>query len=136
VNAGRAQPGEAAERCRVAHLFAKQLRPPPVVAAGARAAGISGTWFGADWPGAAGGGAPLMLVEPGAARQVVSLTDLDQVPPRQVAVIVGPEGGWTPEELERGAGAATLVTMGARTLRADAMSVVALAALFTLWKEL
>jgi 16S rRNA (uracil1498-N3)-methyltransferase len=77
----------------------------------------------------------LMLVEPGASSDVVPLGDVDHVAPRQATMIVGPEGGWTPEEIERGAEVCRLVTLGARTLRADAMALVALSALFVKWGE-
>jgi len=50
-------------------------------------------------------------------------------------VLVGPEGGWTPPEIERGASVCRLITVGGRTLRADAMCVVALSAFFTMWRE-
>jgi 16S rRNA (uracil1498-N3)-methyltransferase len=77
----------------------------------------------------------LMLVEPSAATEAVSLTELDGTPPRQATVMIGPEGGWTPDEVEQGASVCRLVTLGGRTLRADAMATVALSALFTLWRE-
>jgi 16S rRNA (uracil1498-N3)-methyltransferase len=60
---------------------------------------------------------------------------MDQTPPREATILVGPEGGWTEEEIRRGAAACRLATMGGRTLRADAMALVALAALFSKWKE-
>ena len=46
-----------------------------------------------------------------------------------LALIVGPEGGWTPEERARAdeAGCLARVTLGALTLRADAVAVAALA---------
>ena len=80
-------------------------------------------------------GVGLMFVEPGAASDTVSVAEIDARPPREATVILGPEGGWTPAEIARGAGSCRLVTLGGRTLRADAMPLVALAALFTRWKE-
>jgi 16S rRNA (uracil1498-N3)-methyltransferase len=77
----------------------------------------------------------VMLVEPGASGDAIRLSELAQAPPREVTVLIGPEGGWAEEEIRRGADACHLVTMGARTLRADAMAIVALAALFSRWKE-
>ena len=41
----------------------------------------------------------------------------------------------TAEELTIASSVAQLVTMGGRTLRADAMALVALAALFARWRE-
>ena len=77
----------------------------------------------------------LMFVEPSAASGTLTLSDLASAPPREATVVIGPEGGWEPLEIERASAACRLVTLGARTLRADAMGVVALAALFALWKE-
>ena len=77
----------------------------------------------------------LMFAEPGVSGEVLPLGALDLKPPPEATIIVGPEGGWTPEEIEAGVQACRVVTLGARTLRADVMGVVALAALFTTWKE-
>jgi RsmE family RNA methyltransferase len=46
---------------------------------------------------------------------------------------VGPEGGWAPDEIRALEDFSTTVTLGSRTLRADAAAVVALAALFAVW---
>ena len=80
-------------------------------------------------------GSAFMFVEPSAAEKVAPLAALRGGPPSEAAVFVGPEGGWTAEEIDRGDQVAHLVTLGSRTLRADAMAVVALSALFTLWGE-
>ena len=80
-------------------------------------------------------GPALMLVEPGASRKAVPLGELDVERPRTATVIVGPEGGWTPEEIQLGSSVCRLVTLGERTLRADSMALVALAATFTKWGE-
>jgi 16S rRNA (uracil1498-N3)-methyltransferase len=80
-------------------------------------------------------GPVLMLVEPGATIMSVRVNDLDPTPPSQAMVIIGPEGGWTPDEIEATSMACLHVTLGARTLRADAVPVIALSALFTVWKE-
>ena len=87
-----------------------------------------------DDTGAPGQG--LMLVEPSAAADVVSLGELDGKSPRTSTILVGPEGGWTPDEITRGASACQCVTLGNRTLRADAMALVAVTALLTHWREL
>jgi 16S rRNA (uracil1498-N3)-methyltransferase len=81
-------------------------------------------------------GPGLMFVEPSATGDAIALGDLDCAAPHETTVFIGPEGGWTPEEIEQASAACRLVTLGGRTLRADAMAVVALAALFTRWKEL
>jgi 16S rRNA (uracil1498-N3)-methyltransferase len=80
-------------------------------------------------------GSAFMLVEPHAAEKVMPLALLDAGIPVEASIFVGPEGGWTTEEIERGGAVAHLVTLGSRTFRADTMAVVALAAFFTLWKE-
>jgi 16S rRNA (uracil1498-N3)-methyltransferase len=78
----------------------------------------------------------LMFVEPSAAAEADALSGLDVQPPREVTVIVGPEGGWTPEEITRGAAACRLISLPGRTLRADAMPLVAISALLARWGEL
>jgi 16S rRNA (uracil1498-N3)-methyltransferase len=80
-------------------------------------------------------GPALMLVEPGASRKAVPLGELDVEPPKAATIIIGPEGGWAPEEVQLGADACRLVTLGERTLRADSMALVALAALYARWGE-
>ena len=75
-----------------------------------------------------------VLVEPRASHGRM-LADLDLAMPSQATLVVGPEGGWTAEELTIASSVAQLVTMGGRTLRADAMALVALAALFARWRE-
>ena len=77
----------------------------------------------------------LMLVEPNAATETTPASELDLSPQRGATVLIGPEGGWTPAEVERGAAVCRLITVGSRTLRADAMCVVALSAFFTMWRE-
>jgi 16S rRNA (uracil1498-N3)-methyltransferase len=77
----------------------------------------------------------LMLVEPDAAVETTAASDLDLSPQRGATVLIGPEGGWTASEIDRAASVCRLVTVGGRTLRADAMCVVALSSLFTIWRE-
>jgi 16S rRNA (uracil1498-N3)-methyltransferase len=78
----------------------------------------------------------LMLVEPSVAAGAVALGELDATPPRETTLLVGPEGGWTPEEVEKGAAVSRPVTFGTRTLRADAMPLIVMTALFARWGEL
>jgi 16S rRNA (uracil1498-N3)-methyltransferase len=80
-------------------------------------------------------GPSIMLVEPGATKNAVPFSELDVEPPNAVTVVVGPEGGWTREEIEAAATACRRVTMGSRTLRADAMGLIAIAAVFSRWRE-
>jgi 16S rRNA (uracil1498-N3)-methyltransferase len=79
----------------------------------------------------------LMLVEPGASTGAQSLSSLrDQQVPADAAIVVGPEGGWTDREWtaarDRGI---RLVTLGHRTLRADAVPVAAISVLQFLWGD-
>jgi len=80
-------------------------------------------------------GPVIMFVEPGASLMSVSVHDLEQERPAQAMVLVGPEGGWTPEEVESTSMICLPVTLGERILRADSMTIVALSALFTVWRE-
>ena len=80
-------------------------------------------------------GPALMLVEPNAGAAVVSLNELDAQAPREASVLVGPEGGWTPAEIASASERCRLITLGGRTIRGDAMALVAVAALFTKWGE-
>jgi 16S rRNA (uracil1498-N3)-methyltransferase len=87
----------------------------------------------------------LMLVEPrampqsqardGAGGSLSSLRDL--AVPRDAAIVVGPEGGWTAAEIgAAGARGLSLVTLGERTLRADAVPIAAMSIALFQWKEL
>ncbi len=90
--------------------------------------------------GVAARGRPcLMLVEPGVT--VPGLHDagalLHLPAPSGADVLVGPEGGWSPDEIEAAARAGcTLLTLGRRTWRADAAALVALAVLLFVWRDL
>ena len=82
--------------------------------------------------------ATLMLVEPGGSTEAKPLSVVrDQKIPADAAVVVGPEGGWTEGEWtaarDRGI---RLVTLGHRTLRADAVPVAAISVLQFLWGDL
>ena len=79
--------------------------------------------------------AALMLVEPSATSDAAALGSLQRPSGSSALVVVGPEGGWSPEEIRTAADVLTLVTLRAPTLRADAMPVAALAALFSRWGE-
>ncbi|MGE3404558.1 MAG: 16S rRNA (uracil(1498)-N(3))-methyltransferase [Vicinamibacterales bacterium] len=80
-------------------------------------------------------GQALMCVEPDAAAgDLLSLADVPPAPPHEATLLIGPEGGWEPRELEA-ADVCRKLTLGGRTIRADAMPVVAIAALFARWGE-
>ena len=80
----------------------------------------------------------LMLVEPAAAASVEPTGVLQQAPPPADAMLfVGPEGGWAPEEWASAAAhGVRLLSLGSRTLRADAVPVAAISVLQFLWGEL
>jgi 16S rRNA (uracil1498-N3)-methyltransferase len=80
--------------------------------------------------------ARVMCVEPSAA--LGGIVSVPQVPrAKAVHVIVGPEGGWSVTEVAAAHDSgAILMSLGARTLRADAVPIVALTALLTTWGEL
>jgi 16S rRNA (uracil1498-N3)-methyltransferase len=80
----------------------------------------------------------LMLVEPGTSAAVEPIGSLrGGATPADAAVLVGPEGGWAAEEWDaaerRGV---RLVSLGHRTLRADAVPVAAISVLLFLWNDL
>jgi RsmE family RNA methyltransferase len=80
-------------------------------------------------------GSALMFVEPGASPDTIELRDIDLQRPAEVSLLVGPEGGWTTDEITAASAVCRLISLGRRTLRADSMAVIGLTAAFTLWKE-
>jgi 16S rRNA (uracil1498-N3)-methyltransferase len=91
-----------------------------------------------SWLGEPQAAVTLMLVEPGAATRSEPLSILrERQIPSDAAIVVGPEGGWTDAEQtaasERGIRA---VTLGHRTLRADAVPIAAISVLQFLWGDL
>jgi 16S rRNA (uracil1498-N3)-methyltransferase len=86
----------------------------------------------------------LMLVEPAAAalpeyaEYAESLSALQRRPaPADAVVLVGPEGGWTEEEWSAAsARGVRLLTLGHRTLRADAVPIAAISVLQFVWGDL
>jgi 16S rRNA (uracil1498-N3)-methyltransferase len=83
----------------------------------------------------------VMLVEPeatGDPDEIDTLSALQREPvPADATLFVGPEGGWTQSEwaAARSRGV-RLVTLGHRTLRADAVPVAAISVLQFLWGDL
>jgi 16S rRNA (uracil1498-N3)-methyltransferase len=80
----------------------------------------------------------LMLVEPSAHCAGESLSIVRTLPPpSDAALLVGPEGGWAEGECGAAVSAGVrLVTLGPRTLRADAVPVAAISVLQFLWGDL
>jgi len=81
-------------------------------------------------------GARIMCIEPSAALgELVGVRSVSR--PVAADVIIGPEGGWAvPEVAAAHDSGAILMSLGGRTLRADAVPIVALTALLTTWGEL
>ena len=80
-----------------------------------------------------------LLSEPGLrSAEAVGVRSLfAQVVPASALLIVGPEGGWTDEEVEVASRAGCVpITLGSRTLRADAAAAVAITALQCVWGDL
>ena len=82
-----------------------------------------------EWLLSSAHGLRLMLVEPaGAKGETCSMHFLENHAAGSLALIVGPEGGWDPEERAQAEKAGCVaVTLGGLTLRADAVAVAALA---------
>jgi 16S rRNA (uracil1498-N3)-methyltransferase len=84
-------------------------------------------------------GRRFLLAEPGLLPvDAVGVRGLSAEPaPASALLVVGPEGGWTADEVDIARGAAcTPLTLGPRTLRADAAAVVAITALLCVWGDL
>ncbi|MBY0494366.1 MAG: 16S rRNA (uracil(1498)-N(3))-methyltransferase [Cyanobacteria bacterium] len=78
----------------------------------------------------------VVCVEPSAA--LGDVLGVQSVPRAEsVDVIVGPEGGWAVSEVAAAHDSgAILMSLGNRTLRADAVPIIALTALLTIWGDL
>jgi 16S rRNA (uracil1498-N3)-methyltransferase len=119
---------------RIAIASAKQCRRATLPSIGA---GISlADWFARD-----AADVKVILVEPAlgadAPTAATAAMDLQKRTPASASLLVGPEGGWSSDEIE---GAARVgyraLTLGRRTLRADAVPVVAISVLQLLWGDL
>ncbi len=79
----------------------------------------------------------LLLVEPSAAGAGSGLRQVEESPsPATALLAVGPEGGWADPEVEAAQAAGFIaVTLGRRTLRADAVVVSAVSVLQYIWGE-
>ena len=101
--------GEKLERwntiCREAAMLAARLRVPEVLTASSADAAIGAEDF------------PVLLARESPQR----LADLTT--PRDLALFIGPEGGWTERELQLGM---TTASLGSRNLRADTAALVGL----------
>ena len=79
----------------------------------------------------------LMLVEPSASVEVEAMSALQgATAPADATLFVGPEGGWAAEEWTAAAASGVrLMSLGARTLRADAVPIAAISVLQFLWDQ-
>jgi 16S rRNA (uracil1498-N3)-methyltransferase len=79
----------------------------------------------------------LLLAEPSTGAGAGVESRLARSAVTSVLLLVGPEGGWAPAEIQAATQAGALaLTLGRRTLRADATALVALSVLLHLWGEL
>lgn len=87
----------------------------------------------------------IILVEPSAAKTLdCASPDVPLLasvradpPPARAVVLVGPEGGWAPEEASRAAASGFRpLTLGRQILRADLVPIVALSILRAAWNDL
>jgi len=123
--------GRAPDRWRrIAIASAKQCRRAVVPAIG------SGCAF-QDWLPQDRAELRVLLVEPSAAVAGHRVSTLRGGRPASASVMVGPEGGWSVAEIEAAVGAGYVpITLGRRTLRADAIPIVAIGILQFLWGDL
>jgi 16S rRNA (uracil1498-N3)-methyltransferase len=129
--AAHLKPGRAPERWRrIAIASAKQCRRAVIPRIG------SGTEL-ADWLASDRSALRLLLVEPSAAIDARPPSALAGRTPDSASLLVGPEGGWTPQEVAVAIAAGYVpLTLGRRTLRADAVPIVAIGILLSLWGDL
>jgi 16S rRNA (uracil1498-N3)-methyltransferase len=91
----------------------------------------------ADWLTRDRASTRLILVEPSADVEGHALSTMQGARPADATVLIGPEGGWSAAEITAALGAGYLpITLGRRTLRADATPIVALSILEYLWSDL
>ncbi len=131
------KPGAAPERWRrIAIASAKQCRRAVLPTIGV---GLTlDAWIADDQAEV-----KLILVEPvnadasGAQRGAAACSDLGTTVPRSASLLVGPEGGWDAAEILRAVHAGYRpLTLGRRTLRSDAVPVVAVSVLQYMWGDL
>lgn len=125
------KPGGAPERWhRIAIASAKQCRRAVVPQIGA---GMSVS----DWLARDRSALRLLMVEPSSAVEGQTLSTLSGDRPESASLLVGPEGGWTAQEVQAAVAAGCRpVTLGRRTLRADAVPIIAIGVLQFVWGDL
>jgi 16S rRNA (uracil1498-N3)-methyltransferase len=125
----RGRPGDRWRRIAVAS--AKQCRRAVLPAVG------SGTAL-ADWMAQDASEVRLLLIEPSATVQGHPPAVLDgEARPASATLMVGPEGGWTAAEIQSAVAAGYVpISLGRRTLRADAVALIAIGVLQFVWGDL
>jgi 16S rRNA (uracil1498-N3)-methyltransferase len=123
--------GRAPERWRrIAIASAKQCRRAVVPAIGEGSAFL-------DWLPRDRAAMRLLLVEPSAAVEGHPVSTLGSTRPASASLNVGPEGGWSVGEIEAAVRSGCVpITLGRRTLRADAVPIVAIGLLQFIWGDL
>jgi len=129
--AAHLKPGRAPERWRrIAIASAKQCGRAVVPRIG------DGTPL-ADWIVRDRSDVRVLLVEPSATVSGHPASTLGPSRPASATILIGPEGGWSAAEIASAVAAGYIpITLGRRTLRADAIPIVALGVLQYLWGEL
>jgi 16S rRNA (uracil1498-N3)-methyltransferase len=129
--AAHLKPGRAPDRwLRIAIASAKQCRRAVVPAIG------PGRTL-EDWLAADRSAMRLLLIEPSAAIDARPPSSLAGSRPESASVLVGPEGGWSADEIAAALSAGYVpLTLGRRTLRADAVPIVAIGILQSVWDDL
>jgi 16S rRNA (uracil1498-N3)-methyltransferase len=123
--------GRAPERWqRIAVASAKQCRRAVVPRIG------EGTAF-ADWIARDRAALRVILVEPSARAEGRPASTMQGERPADATILIGPEGGWSAAEIDAAVAQGYVpITLGRRTLRADAIPIVALGVLQYLWSDL
>jgi len=123
--------GRAPDRWRrIAIASAKQCRRAVVPAIGA------GSAF-SDFLAGDRTSLRLLLVEPTASLEGHPPATLAGDRPASASLLVGPEGGWSGNEIQSAVAAGCIpITLGRRTLRADAVPIVAIGILQFIWGDL
>lgn len=123
--------GRAPDRWRrIAIASAKQCRRAVVPAVG------TGSEF-KDWLAADRSALRLLLVEPSASVAGQAISTITDRPPESASLLVGPEGGWSADEIQAAVRAGSVpITLGQRTLRADAVPIIAIGVLQSRWGDL
>ncbi len=123
--------GRATDRWRrIAIASAKQCRRAVLPVIG------EGTHFD-EWVLQDNAPSRLLLVEPTTGVSARTLSTLSAGRPASATLMIGPEGGWSAAEVNAAIAAGwTPITLGRRTLRADAVALVAVGVLQHVWGDL